>query len=488
MSTVETAPEKVPQQKKTLRDKWYVRWGVLVMIALTMLFAYMFVDVLSPLKTQLDQHLGWSSTVYGVYAGSEFFINVFCLFLIFAGVILDKMGVRFTAVLSGSLMVLGAGIKVYALSNGFDEGAFPHDFLAGMVSADFPPSAALACVGFAIFGMGSEMAGVTVSRAIVKWFQGKEMAMAMGIEMAVARLGVAAVLMSSPAIYKHMVTKLGPVLDHAQGIQAVQAPVLFVFVLLVIGLFLYLVYGVLDRALDKEVSIEVEEEEPFKFKDLSKVFGLKIFWILALLCVLYYSAIFPFQKYATNMLESNLGLSNQKASMIFSLFPYGAMIITPFLGLYLDRKGKGATMLIIGSILMIVCHGLFALYPFGQDGLSVGIAIGAIVLLGISFSLVPAALWPSMPKLIDPKVLGSAYSATFFIQNIGLMSVPMVIGRVLDVTNPGVPAGAALNYTPAMLIFTSFGVIALFLSLYLKAYDRKRHLGLELPNIKKEED
>ncbi len=445
---------------ETLRDKW--------------------------LKTQLDQNLGWSSSVFGTYAGSEFFINVFCLFLIFAGIILDKMGVRFTAILSGSLMVLGAGIKVYALSNTFHDGGFLYSTVSH-IAPNFPPSAALACAGFAIFGMGTEMGGVTVSRAIVKWFQGKEMAMAMGVEMAVARLGVFAVFQSSPRIYNAMVEKFGPNMTAAQGIQAVQAPVLFVFILLVIGLFLYLVYGVLDRKLDKQQSITiVEDEEPFKFKDLGKVFGIKTFWIVALLCVLYYSAIFPFQKYATNMLESNLGLSTETASSIFSLFPIGAMVITPFLGLYLDKKGKGATMLILGSILMIVCHGIFALYPFSTDKLSFGIAIGAIVLLGISFSLVPAALWPSMPKVIDAKVLGSAYSATFFIQNIGLMSVPMIIGRVLDETNPGAVAGQALNYTPAMLIFTSFGVLALLLSLYLKAYDRKKNLGLELPNIKKD--
>ena len=343
---------------ETLRDKWYVRWGVLIMIALTMLFAYMFVDVLSPLKTQLDQNLGWSSSVFGTYAGSEFFINVFCpvsythltLPTKRIGIILDKRGVRFTAILSGSLMVLGAGIKVYALSNTFHDGGFLYSTVSH-IAPNFPPSAALACAGFAIFGMGTEMGGVTVSRAIVKWFQGKEMAMAMGVEMAVARLGVFAVFQSSPRIYNAMVEKFGPNMTAAQGIQAVQAPVLFVFILLVIGLFLYLVYGVLDRKLDKQQSITiVEDEEPFKFKDLGKVFGIKTFWIVALLCVLYYSAIFPFQKYATNMLESNLGLSTETASSIFSLFPIGAMVITPFLGLYLDKKGKGATMLILSLI------------------------------------------------------------------------------------------------------------------------------------------
>lgn len=468
----------------TLRDKAAVRWAVLIMISLTMLFAYMFVDVLSPLKTQLDQVLGWNSTVFGTYAGSEFFVNVFLLFLIFAGIILDKMGVRFTAILSGSLMVIGSGIKVYALSSAFNAGAFPYDLLASWFP-NFPPSAALACAGFAIFGMGTEMGGVTVSRAIVKWFTGYELAMAMGIEMAIARLGVFAVFQTSPRIHHWMVDKLG-VSTGLDALQTVQAPVLFVFILLCIGLFLYLIYGVLDRKLEKEAAdtLVADDEEPFHFRDLGKVFGSSAFWIVALLCVLYYSAIFPFQKFATSMLESNLGIENTTASSIFSLFPIGAMLITPFLGFFLDRKGKGATMLIIGSVLMILCHGTFALYPFDNSTTSFVVAISAIVLLGISFSLVPAALWPSVPKLIDNKVLGSAYSAIFWVQNIGLMSVPMIIGSVLDKTNVGVAAGEPMNFTPSMLIFTSFGVLALILSLYLKSVDRKRGYGLELPNIK----
>ena len=469
----------------TLRDKAAVRWTVLIMIALTMLFAYMFVDVLSPLKTQLDQVLGWNSKVFGTYAGSEFFVNVFLLFLIFAGIILDKMGVRFTAILSGSLMVLGAGIKVYALSPAFNAGSFPYELLAGWFP-NFPPSAALACAGFAIFGMGTEMGGVTVSRAIVKWFTGYELAMAMGIEMAIARLGVFAVFQTSPRIHHWMLDKLG-VSQGIEALETVQAPVLFVFILLCIGLFLYLIYGVLDRKLEKESSESIveSEEDAFHFRDLGKVFGSSAFWIVALLCVLYYSAIFPFQKFATSMLESHLGIENTTASSIFSLFPIGAMVITPFLGFFLDRIGKGATMLIIGSVLMILCHGTFALYPFDNSTTSFVVAISAIVLLGISFSLVPAALWPSVPKLIDNKVLGSAYSAIFWVQNIGLMSVPMIIGTVLDETNKGVPAGEPLNFMPSMLIFTSFGVLALILSLYLKSVDKKRGYGLELPNIKK---
>ncbi len=474
---------------QTLRDNVFVRWTMLILIALTMLFAYMFVDVLSPLQSQLAEHLGWDGKIFGAYAGSEFFANVFLLFLIFAGIILDKMGVRFTAILSGSLMVLGAGIKVYALSPALNEGGtFIYDLLNSFFTG-FPVSAKLSCFGFAIFGMGCEMAGVAVSRAIVKWFKGKEMAMAMGIEMAVARLGVFAVLNTTPRIHEWMLGRL----DSAQGmdaLRAIQAPVFFVFILLCIGLLMYLIYGVFDKKLEEQevaqrIAMDQEEEEPFKFSDLKYVFGSKIFWLVALLCVLYYSAIFPFQRFATNMLESNLGLENATAASIFSLFPVGAIIITPFLGLFLDRVGKGATMLMLGAILMIICHLTFAIYPFDSSTTSIIVALCAIIVLGISFSLVPGALWPSVPKLLDEKILGSAYSAIFFIQNIGLLLTPIAIGTILDATNPDVKAGQALNYTPAMLVFTGFGVLALIISVVLKAYDKSKGYGLEKPNIKK---
>lgn len=454
---------------RTLRDSSLIRWSMLALIALTMFFAYMFVDVLSPLKTQLEQEVSWSNTVFGTYGGSEFFLNVFLGFLILAGIILDRMGVRFTAILSGSIMVIGAALKVYALSPSFNSGGFGYSFLSSFAPS-FPASAKLACIGFAIFGSGCEMAGVTVSRAIVKWFSGKEMALAMGLEMAVARLGVFAVFQTSPRLYERFGT--------------VQAPVIFVTLLLLIGLLFYIIYGIFDKKLDEQTPpVSVEEEPPFRFRDLKLVFGNGIFWVVAMLCMLYYSAIFPFQKFATNMLENNLQIPTAQASNIFSFFPIGAMVLTPIIGFFLDKKGKGATMLIIGSILLFVCHLTFALYPFGQNGHSFFVAMTAIVILGISFSLVPAALWPSVPKLIDNRVLGSAYSAIFFIQNIGLMLVPMLIGKVVEATNTGVVEGA-LNYTPAMLLFSSFGIIALVLALLLKTVDRKNGYGMELPNIK----
>ncbi len=469
------------QAGQSLRDKPLARWGALTLIALTMFFAYMFVDVLSPVKTLVETELGWDSTIFGLYGGSEFFLNVFVGFLILAGIILDKMGVRFTALLSGSLMVIGALIKVYALSTTFRNGGPGFDAISsftGVIHNTFgwnlPPTALCACLGFMLFGCGTEMAGVTVSRAIVKWFKGKEMALAMGIEMALARFGVFVIFRLSPWL--------------SEKFETVQAPVIFVALLLCIGLILYIAYWFMDKKLDSEIGAEdedEEEEEPFKFSDLGKVFGSFAFWVVALLCVLYYSAIFPFQKFATEMLHYKVGFDLKEAADIFSYFPIGAMIVTPFLGFYLDKKGKGATMLILGSILMIVCHLVFALYPFVSGSTSsTFVAVGAIILLGISFSLVPATLWPSVPKLIDNKVLGSAYSAIFWIQNIGLMTVPIIIGAILDSVNKDVPAGQTKDYTLAMLVFASFGVVAFLLSTFLKAVDKKKGYGLELPNIK----
>ncbi len=458
----------------TLKDTAW-RWVVLILMSLTMFFAYMFVDVLSPLKTMLETEVQWSSSVFGAYGGSEFFLNVFVGFLILAGIILDKMGIRFTAILSGGLMVLGAAIKVYALSSVFNNGGLGFDLLNSFGEA-FPPSAKLAMAGFAIFGCGAEMGGVVVSRVLVKWFAGKQLALAMGMEMAIARLGVFAVFQVSPIIAK-------------QFNNSVLMPVAAVGLLLCIGLIFYILYSFLDAKLDKQIgATQEEEEEPFRFSDLKLVFLNPIFWIVALLCMLYYSAVFPFQKFATEMIASNLGVETEAASKIFSIFPIGAMCLTPVLGAALDYIGKGASMLIFGAVLLTGCHLMFAFFPFVPgETLSMVIMYVVIIVLGISFSLVPASLWPSVPKLIDGKVLGSAYSAIFWIQNVGLMSVPMLIGYVVGETNKNVVAGAPKDYTWAMVIFASFGVIAFLLGLILKVLDKKNCYGLELPNVKKEE-
>lgn len=471
---------------KFINDNPAARWSALILIALMMFFGYMFVDVMSPLQQLIEAERGWDPSAFGTYAAGEYILNV-CGFLIIAGIILDKMGIRFTGTLSASLMLVGAIIKFIGISDWF-QGTGMNEWLGSWWTA-MPASAKMAALGFMIFGCGCEMAGITVSRAIAKWFEGKEMALAMGLEMAIARVGVFAIFSISP----WLAAKLGASMF---GKETVVAPVAFCTVLLCIGLIFFLVFCVMDKKFDKQLGEQAngESEEEFKISDVGTILSSKTFWVVALLCVLYYSAIFPFQRYGANMLQCNIGdMTPQEASNIFRWFPIGAAAITPFLGNFLDRKGKGATMLIFGALLLIICHLVFAfLLPATHSKL---LAYVTIVVLGISFALVPAALWPSVPKIMDPRYLGSAYSLIFWVQNVGLCFVPMIIGNVLQSSNANNPAVIAAkeageafipyNYTMPLIIFASFGVAALVIALYLKAMDKKQHLGLEEPNIKK---
>jgi len=471
--------------QKFMNDNPATRWIALILIALAMFFGYMFVDVMSPLQSLVEQQRGWTPHVFGTYAAAEYILNV-CGFLIIAGIILDKMGIRFTGILSSSMMFVGAAIKFIGISEWFQGTGF--NAWLNTWWTTMPGSAKMAALGFMIFGCGCEMAGTTVSKSIAKWFKGKEMALAMGIEMAIARVGVFAIFSISPAI--------------AEKVGSVAAPVGFCTVLLLIGVINFLVFSVMDKKFDNQLikagvlkaKEDRESEDEFHISDLGKVFSSKSFWTVAILCVLYYSAIFPFQRYGANMLQCNLnGLSPQQAANIFRWFPIGAAAITPFLGAYLDHKGKGATMLIWGAVLLIACHLIFAFVLPATH--SKFIAYATIVVLGISFSLVPAALWPSVPKIIEEKILGSAYNLIFWVQNIGLCFVPLLIGTVLQSSNAHNEAVLAAkaageefipyDYTIPLIIFACFGILALIVALYLKALDKKRHLGLEEPNIKK---
>ncbi len=465
--------------KKLLNDNALARWIALILVAAMMFFAYMFVDVMSPLQSLIEEQRGWSPDAFGTYAGAEYMLNVFG-FLIVAGIILDKMGIRFTGILSASVMLIGACIKLYAISDWFQGTALETWLNSWWV--EMPGNAKLAAFGFMIFGCGCEMAGITVSKTIAKWFEGHEMALAMGLEMALARVGVFAIFSISPRLASWM----------GADNQTVVIPVAFCTVLLLIGLISYIVFSLMDVKLDNEIkaqkgSVAVAEgssDEEFKLSDVTKILSSKLFWVIAMLCVLYYSAIFPFQRYATNMLQCNLNMDAQSAADVFRWFPIGAAALTPFLGYYLDRFGKGATMLILGALLMIGCHLTFALilpaYP------ETWIAFTAIVVLGVSFSLVPAALWPSVPKIMDKRYLGSAYSLIFLVQNIGLALFPILIGNVLKAANPGVEDPMQYNYTVPMLLFASLGLFALLFGLYLKWLNAKNHYGLEDPNIVKD--
>lgn len=456
----------VEKLQKTLRDSMLARWTVLVLVASMMFFAYMFVDILSPLASLLNDTLAWDQGVFGTYAAGEYLLNVFG-FLIIAGIILDKMGVRFTGLLSASLMVIGAAIKYWGISWA---DANTVEWLNAWWPS-MPGSAKLAMFGFMIFGCGCEMAGTTVSKILAKWFKGKEMALAMGLEMAIARLGVFAAMWLSPMISEKFAV---------DGTNSVVAPLLFSAALLVIGLLNFFVFTIMDKTLDRQELNDqmvndqmVNDADEFHVSDLKQIFTSKMFWIVALLCVLYYSAIFPFQRFATNFLEETLQISNAEAAGLFKWFPILAMVLTPFLGAFIDYKGKGASMMLLGAVIMIACHCVFAFvlpaYP------SKTLALVTILVLGVSFSLVPASMWPSVPKIIDEKVLGSAYCLIFWVQNIGLCLVPLLIGKLRVATD---------GYLVPMIVFASFGVLAFLLSLALKVEDKKKNYGLELPNKK----
>lgn len=545
---------------QTLRDSAAMRWMVLLFLAFAMFCSYIFMDILSPIKDLMQSTRGWDSTAFGTMQGSETFLNVFVFFLIFAGIILDKMGVRFTALLSGTVMLIGAIINWYAVTESFQGSGLENWFNNNLnyipvfdelgISPFYrgmPASAKFAAIGFMIFGCGVEMAGITVSRGLIKWFKGRELALAMGSEMALARLGVATCMIFSPVF-----AKLGGVID-------VSRSVAFGVVLLMIALIMFIVYFFMDKKLDAQTGEAEEKDDPFKISDLKKILTSGGFWLVALLCVLYYSAIFPFQKYAVNMLQCNLiftdvpadsfwatntvtiiqycimlvvaaaafasnfskrvsmkygllvvaavalvafcymGYMRQSAETVFAVFPLLAVGITPILGNYVDHKGKAATMLVVGSILLIFCHLTFAfVLPQFKDNAIGGVIIAylTILVLGASFSLVPASLWPSVPKLVDAKIIGSAYALIFWIQNIGLWLFPLLIGKVLDRTNPqlvadlqnGVitpeEAAVSYDYTAPLVMLACLGVAALILGFVLKVVDRKKGLGLEEPNIR----
>ena len=456
--------------QRLISDKWWVRWIALILIASMMFFGYMFVDVMSPLQSLVNTQLGWSAEAFGYYAGAEYMLNVFG-FLILAGIILDKMGVRFTGTLSASVMFIGACIKLYAISSYFQGTAFEQWLSSWWV--EMPGSAKLAALGFTIFGCGCEMAGITVSKAIAKWFKGKEMALAMGVEMAIARLGVFAVLSLSPRLADWM----------GKDNPSVVPPVAFCTALMLIGLIAFIVFTFMDTRLDHQlvVSAEGEGEEEFKLSDVGMLFKSRLFWIIALLCVLYYSAIFPFQRFGTNMLQCNLHISETQAADLLRWFPIGALCLTPPLGYFLDRVGRGATMLILGSLLLICCHLIFALVLPATG--SQALALTTILVLGVSFSLVPAALWPSVPKVMDARYLGSAYSLIFWVQNIGLFGIPILFGSMLEASNEGVTDPTQYDYTNPMLLFAALGVLALICAIWLKVLDTRNHYGLDKPNI-----
>ena len=448
------------KQIESIRNSAVARWTALGIVAFTMLAAYFFTDVMSPLKTLLETEMGWDSSDYGFFTSAYGWFNVFLFMLLFGGLILDKMGVRFTGQLSASLMIIGAVIKYWGISS---------DALVGKELFGISAPVMWASIGYAIYAIGAEVTGITVTKIIVKWFKGKEMALAMGLQVALARVGTAMALIITVPFAKYF--------------HQVPAPVLLGVILLCVGLVAFIGYTFMDRKLDKETSQDptTEPEESFKLSDVKVILSNKGFWLIALLCVLFYSCVFPFLKYATDLMVNKFNVDIKLAGIIPGLLPFGTILLTPLFGGIYDKKGRGASIMILGAVILLMVHVIFTI-PFLNNWI---LAVVLMIVLGISFSLVPSAMWPSVAKIIPEKQLGTAYALIFWIQNIGLMGVPFAVGKVLDafckIERPDGSIG--YDYTLVMFLFSLLAALSILVAVALKREDKKKGYGLEMKNV-----
>lgn len=464
--------------KRTLRDSKSARWFVLVLVSFTMLCMYYLTDAMAPLQENLEGALRWSASDYGFFTSGYGWFNVFLLMLVFSGMILDKLGTRFTGILAIGIMLLGAFVKYYAISGHVGEGTYEINLFGWQLLNPTAKSAVVAGLGFGVFGVGSEMFGIAANKAVVRWFKGKEMALAIGLNTSTGRIGTALAMFTPLPLVK---------LTHN-----VSAPVILAMVLLGLGLIVFIFFIFLDKKLDKEeAEAGVASDEEFKFSDVVEIARNRAFWYIAALCVLFYSAVFPFIKFATNLIAQKFEVSESFVGFIPALLPLSALMLTPLFGGISDKRGRAATIMLLGSILLVVVHLLFSIPSLN----SLTIAISLVVLLGIAFSMVPAAMWPSVAKIIPHSKLGTAYAMIFWVQNWGIMGVPLLIGTVLEkycitgtvtkVVNGAEQQVSQYNYTLPMLIFACFGFVGILFAFLLKKEDHRMGYGLEKPNIDK---
>ncbi len=452
------------QIKETIATRAWARWTVLAIVSFTMMAGYVVAKEMSPLQFMLekataDGGMGWTSGEFGIFAGSRGFFNVFLLMMFVGGIILDKMGVRFTGILSCVLMLAGSAAVYGAITY-----TSPDPMWSVPVLGTVKRQVVLAALGFAFFGIGYEMCGITVSKAIVRWFSGKEMALAMGLQVAMARLGTALALGFSPIIALNW---------------GLPRPILIGVFCVGVGLIAYLYYCTMDRRLDKDKGVETQnlasqDDEKFHFSDMKLTVKNPGFWLITLLCLFYYSALYPFLDFATKLMISKYGVDSHLAGLIPAILPFTSIVLTPLFGGWCDKKGRGATMMVIGSVMLTL-----VLIVFAMPLKSSWIAVTLMCILGIAFSLLPAALWPAVPKIVPMKQLGTSYSIIYYIQNIGLMLIPVLIGKVLERNT----MGDQVDYTYSLIIFAIIGLGAIVTASLLLWMDRKRHYGLEDPNI-----
>ncbi len=452
--------------KQTLRDKPAARWTMMLLVSFLMAANYYFYDALSPLKNLLQEKLNFSSQDFGIVAGFYAFPNTFLLMAILGGIILDKLGIRPTGLLFAVFMLIGAVVTAYGTTDYYTNGGFGHGFMQSFLP-DYSPEIKMMSLGMLLFGLGAETSIVVTSKILVKWFKGYEIALAFALNLGVARIGTALAFNISPRLVMP---------------DFWTAPIWFAVMLLLIGFLFFLVYIVYDVKLDRQEKSQkslLDKEEEFRIADLGKLFTNRSFWFITALCVTFYAAVFPFLKFAPDFFHHKFGFSSEAAGDIASMLPYGTVLFTPLFGWVVDKYGKGATLMIYGSLMLIFVHLMFTFTTFNVYIL--------MVLLGIAFSLVPAAMWPSVAKIVPEHRIGTAYGAMFSLQNLGLFAVPILAGTVLDITNPGVTSelisqGAKLEYSQTILMFAGFGIAGLIFAFLLKWDDKTSGYGLELPS------
>ena len=429
-------------------------WLALACLVVPMFASYYFDDMFSSISYLFEDAsrtvLGWDAAGYGLYASGY---SVLCVFggLVVCGMLLDKWGVRVTGSLFVGMMVLGAGTVLYALLSGSSH------------------SLQVAYAGCMFFGLGSEIAGTAVTRSIAKWFRGGPMALAMGLQLAIARLGTAFALVLSPRLVSEQA-------GHVYTLAETARPAVVGMGLMALGLILWAVFVALDAHYDRQVLPETAGHDPsddFRFRDVLHVLGNKNFWLLGLLCVLFYSSIIAFKKFAGAILIPRFSIPAETAGWMVSMLPFSTVIFAPLFGMLVDRRGKGTRWMILGSVLALLAHLLLAFAPAGVPFYG----YLSMVFLGFGYSLVPAALWPSVPKIVPDKVLGTTFALIYWVQNLGLMTFKMLAGNILG-HHTG--TGDASGPVAVELMFVGLCVAALVVALlFARTSDKHPELGLD---------
>ena len=448
--------------KRTLNNSPIARWGVLILVGFILSVNYYFYDAFSTLKGLMTKEFGFSNTDYGLFVSFYSVPNTFLLMAVIGGVVLDKFGIRRTGFVFVFFMAFGAVLTAYGASDAYRADGMGYSFMQSFLP-NYSPELKMMLLGRFFFGLGAETSIVVISKILVKWFKGKDLALAFGLKVGFGRLGTFAALQLSPVI----------AIDGEQ----LSTAIWFGAVLVLIGLLAFMVYMLLDLKFDKnaEISNETAKSDPFRIKDIFDLLSNKAYLYIALICVTFYAAVFPFMAFAPDFFFHKFGMNYEQSGQIASLLPLGTLFFTPLFGFLIDRKGKAATAMIFGSLVLFIVHMIFSFTSFSP--------YIPMIFLGIAFSLVPAAMWPSMVKLVKEKEIGTAYGLMYSIQNIGLWGVPILAGMILDKTNPGNPE--TLNYTPTMIMFTVLGLLGLVFAILLKREDKKSGCGIELPLNKK---